>query len=117
MYSLRWTNNLCTVGWTCLHGSFTPDELDTMLKYCPSGSFTPTFSHERLAACGHSNTARVREVGIKESQGYYFNFPLTQAKPLFVWIAVTHPSMLPLKLENSRNLQEINQFLPGMATA
>jgi hypothetical protein len=110
MQQLRWTNNICTVDWTCLHGSFTVEELDQMFLLCPSGSCTPTFYHEKLGG-GFSSTKRIKEVGLTGEQSYYFSFPLSQIKPLFVWLALTYPQTMPLKLEEGVNSSTIRKLL------
>jgi hypothetical protein len=54
MKNVRWPDNNCTVGGTCIHGFFTKADLEKLFELCPNGSFTPTFYHERLGPRGFS---------------------------------------------------------------
>jgi hypothetical protein len=109
MNNVLWTNNICTVDWTCIHGTFTADELDEMFSLCPEGSIAPTFYHASLGG-GYSNTQRMRELNIKDG-AFYFSFPLTRLKPFLTWLALAHPEATPLKLQDGINSPAIHNLL------
>jgi len=52
MKNVRWTDNACTVGGTCIHGFFNGDDLKKLFELCPSGHFTPTFYAEKFYRSG-----------------------------------------------------------------
>jgi hypothetical protein len=90
MKRVRWTDNVCTVGGTCIHGYFTAEDLRWLFKLCPVGSFTPTFFHEKLpvAGLGLEDIDTIEIIGEAEAKlpgicryplhtyehGYYFTF-------------------------------------------
>lgn len=81
---VKWSDNLCTVGWTCIHGWFSPDELRRLASECPDGDFTPTFYVPHDAggpvttpeALDRYLSRRKVSPGIRQrSAPFYFNFP------------------------------------------
>ncbi len=77
MKNVKWTDNVCTVGGTCIHGYFNLDDLKQLFGLCPNGDFTPTFYHEKLGAYGFSESDidKMREIkGLDQEFGYYFTF-------------------------------------------
>jgi hypothetical protein len=106
MKNVRWTNNVCTVGGTCIHGYFTLDDLRQLFKLCPDASFTPTFYHEKLGAYGYSeqHLDKVKEIGEAEAKrrrcmyplhthewGYYFTFMEKDGQALIKWLKERYP--------------------------
>jgi hypothetical protein len=46
MTGLTWPDNICTVGWTCVHGIFTREDLFWLKRMCSEGDFSPTFYND-----------------------------------------------------------------------
>lgn len=80
---VTWSDNICQVGWTCIHGWFSPDEMRRLASDCPAGDFTPTFyvPHDAggpvytpEALHRYLSTRRVAAMR-QRSAPFYFNFP------------------------------------------
>ena len=85
MKSLRWSDNICTVGWTCIHAWMNYEDMEWLHSMHPEGTFTPTFFPPSVFN-RHTkrNTASWLEAmkDFKGSRlyaqtilGFYFNFP------------------------------------------
>jgi hypothetical protein len=80
---VTWSDNLCTVGSTCIHGWFAPDEMRRLLAECPDGTFTPTFyiEHDKGGpvtspeALERYLASRRVSYMAQRSAPFYFNFP------------------------------------------
>jgi len=88
MKNLTWSDNLCTVGKTCIHGFFNYEDMLWLLQMCPSGTFTPTF-YELPEQWSYSwktqNGILYNMETIKEEQkGFYFNFNEKENQTLLV---------------------------------
>lgn len=42
MKNIRWSDNISTVGWTCIHGTFSPQELRDLKTQLPKHRFSYT---------------------------------------------------------------------------
>jgi hypothetical protein len=74
MKYLNWSDNVCTIGWTSIHGVMNADDMEWMGKMHPAGHFTPTFFSRW--SWNHTVTPeRIREHCGDESRGFYFTFP------------------------------------------
>lgn len=73
MNHVRWSDNNCTVGGTCIHGRFTPNDMAWLLSMVPEGYFTNTF-HEPEFGWRRITPEKAREVCGEEERGYYFSF-------------------------------------------
>jgi len=85
MKNVKWTDNVCTVGGTCIHGYFNGADLTKLWQLCPSGHATPTFCHERLGPRGFGIElldvlksikyfSSDNDVLYNKEYGYYFTF-------------------------------------------
>lgn len=91
MKHLKHSNNLCTVGWTCIYAMLTPDEMRELLVICPQGTFSPTWyqwgkdilTPDQFEAWIEKENAKRKKRGhyssLMESMGFYFNFPRDEA--------------------------------------
>lgn len=105
MKNVRWSDNVCTVGGTCIHGYFTVEDLRKLFELCPQGSFTPTFYHEKLGAYGFGPDVldKMVEIGKEEIKkclyyplhthewGYYFTFMEKDGEKLLSWLREKFP--------------------------
>lgn len=100
MKNVKWTDNICTVGGTCIHGYFNGDDLNILLKLCPTGTFTPTFSNEHLDDGGYRNTKLLKEIIISRHEsislydkewGYYFIFMENEGNQLLGFLKKSYP--------------------------
>jgi hypothetical protein len=75
MKNVRWSDNVCTVGGTCIHGAFTAEDLKQLFELCDdeSATFTPTFYHARLGPCGYNRNGveLLEQIGNKEPKANY----------------------------------------------
>lgn len=71
---LQWSDNVCTVGWTCIHAYMVAADMRWLLERCPDGTFTPTFY--RLAEEGGPVLTPEEAEKLEGPRGFYFNFPL-----------------------------------------
>jgi hypothetical protein len=107
MKNVRWSDNVCTVGGTCIHGYFTLEDLSQLFELCddPDATFTPTFYHERLGPCGfiQNDLESIRTLGEDEEsrkvysplhkgeRGYYFTFMERYGERLLTWLKERYP--------------------------
>lgn len=100
MQRVRWTDNICTVGSTCIHGYFDGDDLTFLLSLCPNGSFTPTYYHERFPASGKSDPSCLKQLKFSNFSerslydtelGYYFDFTESEGHKLLNWLKERYP--------------------------
>jgi hypothetical protein len=95
MKNLDWTNNICTVGWTCIHGYFTLAELKDLYGLHPEGNFSPTFpglnsySPEEMF-----KSIEKQQIGDDE-RGYYFNLPWQGSEALVTFLLMHDIKMTP----------------------
>lgn len=73
MRRLVWSDNIGTVGWTCVWGVFSADDMDFLLSICPNGSFSPTNFSTRNC----TTPDRLRSSAYSEISSY-FNFRLDE---------------------------------------
>ena len=101
MRDLKWSNNLCHVGWTTIHAyEVTPDDMRALLALHPEGRFVPTFY--RAVEDGGDVTTPEQAEGLvhlwngKRWHGsYYFNFPFDEVgKSLLVSFGLEEPEHL-----------------------
>ena len=93
--NLDWSNNICTVGWTCIHGYFTLEELKQLSDLHPEGNFSPTFpgidSYYR-----DDMFIDIKNKGLADKEmGYYFNFPWQGAEALVSFLLMHDIKMTP----------------------
>lgn len=104
MKSVKWTDNVCTVGGTCIHGYFNHADLLQLLELCPEGDITNTFCCHELGMSGGKEFAdRVKEIGEAEAKkngyhpmhtherGYYFTFMEKEGHKLMAWLKERYP--------------------------
>lgn len=80
-----WSDNICTVGYTCIHGAFTPDRMREILSECPSGRFIQTGLYEyKTISTPEEAEEYVKWYNARNSYykiqqvRFYFDFPLDQ---------------------------------------
>lgn len=80
-----WSDNICTVGYTCIHGTFTPDRMREILSECPSGRFIQTSLYEyKTISTPEEAEEYVKWYNSRNSYykiqqvRFYFDFPLDQ---------------------------------------
>lgn len=76
MIRLEWTDNLCTVGWTCIHARLTPDDIDYLMSKCPKGHIHQTFLGDGNATLKTSDDVRKYLKKEQYTLPFYFDFPL-----------------------------------------
>ncbi len=81
MQRVTWSDNTCAVGWTSIHGYFTPCDLEWLLRQVPMGKLTPTFFNH-LPPRWTPDTIRDR-LGTG-ARSYYFSFPESDGTTLLV---------------------------------
>ncbi len=81
MLKIDHSDNICTVGWTCIWASMTPEDMQYLLDDCPRGRFIPTFYDPDRQ--GYRWTPELLRESLKEiqskwikSRGFYFDFPI-----------------------------------------
>jgi len=85
MERVTWSDNICSVGWTCIHGYFTPSDLEWLLKQVPKGHLTPTY-YSQLPIRWTPET--VRERWGNDPRSYYFSFPEAEGTTLLVALRI-----------------------------
>lgn len=78
MRNLEHSDNLCTVGWTQIHGLMNADDLQLLFDVQPKGHFTPTFYETKLTHWPECTVGNVRDLFGGKEMGYYFAFPLDE---------------------------------------
>lgn len=79
---VRWSDNLCTVGWSCIHAhQWDMDSIEKAMRFCPRGHFTQTTyvdGDERRAWTDSQRDERDRYGApvYVLFKGAYFSFPL-----------------------------------------
>lgn len=99
MNSVRWTDNVCTVGGTCIHGCFNATDLRLLFELCPTGTFTPTFFEPRLPVYGYGREGIdiIKGIGTRhgslgdEERGYYFTFMESEGQALLTYLREHYP--------------------------
>jgi len=78
MRYITWADNICTVGWTSIHASLSPNDMEWLLSMHPQGWLTPTF----FPPWGHSRAKVTPELARSHwgeaEKRYYFSFPEDQ---------------------------------------
>ena len=78
---IQWSDNTCSVGWTSLHGYFTPGELQRLLDVVPNATITPTFYeaalHPSRGLSAQEVITRYEKMWVRRkcARGFYFTFP------------------------------------------
>ena len=84
---IRHSDNLCSVGWTCIHAiAWDESSMAAAKKMCPKGSFSATF--------------------VRRSEGgtsYYFNFPLDMDAAKFMVAIDLTSKLLKLRAGGGRH--------------
>lgn len=77
MKNVTWNDNLCTVGWTTVHGEFAARDMDWLLSMQPKGYFTPTFytRGNELSQKEHLSWQEYMWTKPGESRRFYYSFP------------------------------------------
>ena len=81
--NLRFSDNICTVGWTCIHASgWEYPSIDAATSLCPLGNFTPTtyVDSDMRRMWTDEQRTNAQRYGVPIHilyRGAYFNFPLT----------------------------------------
>jgi hypothetical protein len=74
----EFSDNICTVGWTCIHGYITPDEMQMLKSSCPRGDFHVTFLPDK--SINNADEARAyfqrNPYSVSGKLPMYFDFPL-----------------------------------------
>jgi hypothetical protein len=98
MKNVIWTNNVCTVGGTCIHGYFDGIDLTFLLSLCPEGYFTPTFYCETLNSGGFKNPQELKKHKWHNNKtlfdvelGYYFTFMDNEGEKLIKYLKKKFP--------------------------
>lgn len=100
MKNVRWSDNSCTVGGTCIHGFFNGPDLEKLLELCPEGNFTPTFYSEKFyrSGCGLSDIQHMKNVIYWNGKtlydtenGYYFTFMENDGADLLEYLKTKFP--------------------------
>lgn len=91
MERVRWPDNICTVGWTCIHGWFTRADVDILFGLCPTGSLTPTFYEPGLGTIRRGELSRLDVVSYKWPHGFYFNFCEAEGEALLNYLRARFP--------------------------
>lgn len=100
MKYVRWTDNVCTVGGTCIHGNFSGDDLKKLFELCPSGDFTPTFYNEKFyrSGCTLKDVDDLKKVPCypyttlyNSECGYYFSFMERDGRALLEFLKELFP--------------------------
>jgi len=95
MRNLDWSDNILTVGWTCIHGSFTLKELKQLYDLHPEGSFSPTFPGINNYSVDDMFAA-IKKKGYADTEmGYYFNFPWQGSEALITFLLMHDIKMTP----------------------
>ena len=96
MKGLSWSDNICTVGWTSIYGSFTLADMQELLGLHPEGSFTPTFSGIGLGYTNEELFSRLKEEGWDDVEhGFYFQFPWQGSEALVSYLLMKDIEMEP----------------------
>lgn len=103
MKNLDWSNNICTVGWTCIHGWFTLDELKQLIELHPEGSFSPTFPGINSYSRDDMFIAIKNKGFADEEMGYYFNFPWKDSEALVTFLLMCDIKMTPEVQQKAQN--------------
>lgn len=77
MKDLKWSDNVCTVGWTCVHAGFTPAQMNDLKTLCPKGDFTVTFLSDFPIRSAKDAEKHLKTHPYSNGVIYtYFTFPL-----------------------------------------
>lgn len=82
LLNVRWSDNTCTVGWSCIHAHhWDRYSIDAALRFCPRGHFTSTsyVGGDERRLWTPEQKKEWMELGAPVYvywRGAYFNFPL-----------------------------------------
>ncbi len=74
MRRIRWSDNICTVGWTCIHAFMNAEDMHHLLAFCPEGTFSIT-SLSPWGVWKPATPQRHTEHFGEKTMSYYFRFP------------------------------------------
>lgn len=75
MKRITHSDNLCTVGWTCINALMTADDMRALLRRCPDGSFTQCFyAGNKTINTPDKAKVYLEKRGWQGHGNFYFNF-------------------------------------------
>lgn len=82
MDSIKWSDNTCTVGWTCITVNMSHHEFPWLSAYCPKGTFSACFyapHYDVNTELGFTDYLDAHLLGENYMNVFYFTFPFDEA--------------------------------------
>lgn len=84
MDNITWSDNTCTVGWTCITVNMSHHEFSWLLAYCPKGTFSACFYFWGIEEDVNTELGFIKYLerdllDIDTLGTFYFHFPFDKA--------------------------------------